>query len=35
MDAGKVQVYILYFTQAGAALADKLTRELAPEASGG
>ena len=32
MDAGKVQVYILYFTQAGAALADKLTRELAPEA---
>ena len=33
MDAGKVQVHILYFTQAGAALADKLTRELAPEAS--
>ena len=32
MDAGKVQVHILYFTQAGAALADKLTRELAPEA---
>jgi len=33
MDAGKVQVHILYFTQAGAALAAKLKRELAPEAS--
>ena len=33
MDAGKVQVHILYFTQAGAALAAKLKRELTPEAS--
>ena len=32
MDAGKAQVHILYFTQAGAALAAKLSRELTPEA---
>ena len=33
MNPGKIQIHILYFTQAGAALAAKLKRELAPEAS--
>ena len=33
MNPGKIQIHILYFTQAGAALAAKLKRELTPEAS--
>ena len=33
MNPGKIQIHILYFTQAGADLAAKLTRELTPEAS--